>query len=75
MPAAGYQKSGDPLQETFSVATVVEPQVTVGAVTAVPAITVAGDGLPQVNLGLIFMVPQSASSLQSPVAGAFAFML
>jgi hypothetical protein len=49
---------GTPLQEIF--VTVAVPHVTVGAVTAVPAITDAGEGLPQVSFGLTFIVPQLA---------------
>jgi len=48
----------------------VVPQVTVGAVTAVPAITVVGEGLPQVSFGLTFIEPQDADCVQEPVAFA-----
>jgi hypothetical protein len=45
---------------------VVEPQVTAGAVTAVPAVTVAGDGLPQASFGLTVNEPQLAVLLLPP---------
>jgi len=48
----------------------VEPQVTVGAVTAVPAVTDAGDGLPQVNFGLTFTEPQLVVLLLPPQLAA-----
>ena len=50
--------------------TLVLPQVTVGWVTAEPAVTLAGLGLPQFNFGLTFIVPQDADCVQDPVAFA-----
>jgi len=47
------------------------PQVTAGGVTGVPAITEVVVRAAQFNLGLTFMVPQSAASLHSPVGLAF----
>jgi len=60
---------GAPLQESPLVMLVL-PQVTVGAVTEMPAVTFCGEGLPQVNFGLTFIVPQDAACVQDPVAFA-----
>jgi len=50
--------------------TVVVPHVTVGGVTAVPAITDVAVRAPQVNLGLTFNVPQLAVLLLPPQVAA-----